>query len=88
MLRTLLAILVTVSTFSTGFSQIFDPVSWSFSAERVSETEANLFFDAKIKDGWHLYSQFIDGDGPVPTSFAFQELGSAKLIGTINRYAL
>jgi len=84
MLRTLLAILVTVSTFSTGFSQIFDPVSWSFSAERVSETEANLFFDAKIKDGWHLYSQFIDGDGPVPTSFAFQELGSAKLIGTVS----
>ncbi|MFT6209790.1 MAG: thiol:disulfide interchange protein DsbD [Bacteroidia bacterium] len=84
MLRTLLAILVTVSTLSTAFGQIYDPVSWSFSVERVSKTEAKLFFDAEIEDGWHLYSQHIDGDGPVPTSFAFEELGSAKLVGEVS----
>lgn len=75
--------LMTALVFSNSFSQIYDPVDWSYSVERVSETEANLFFDANLKSGWHLYSQHIDGDGPVPTSFTFQELGSAKLNGDV-----
>lgn len=74
---------MTALVFSNSFSQIYDPVDWSYSVERVSETEANLFFDANLKSGWHLYSQHIDGDGPVPTSFTFQELGSAKLNGDV-----
>ena len=83
MFRILFSLLLTATMFSTGFSQIFDPVKWSFSVERISETEANLHFDAKIESGWHLYSQKIDGDGPIPTSFAFQELGTAKLNGAL-----
>ena len=74
---------MTALVFSNSLSQIYDPVDWSYSVERVSETEANLFFDANLKSGWHLYSQHIDGDGPVPTSFTFQELGSAKLNGDV-----
>jgi len=83
MLRIILSMLMTALVFSNSFSQIYDPVDWSYSVERVSETEANLFFDANLKSGWHLYSQHIDGDGPVPTSFTFQELGSAKLNGDV-----
>ena len=83
MFRILLSVLMTASAFSTAFSQIYDPVDWSFSVERISETEASLYFDANLKSGWHLYSQHIDGDGPVPTSFTFKELGSAKRIGDV-----
>ena len=52
-------------------AQIYDPVKWSFSWNKVSDTEADLIFTAKIQDGWYTYSQFMDGDGPVPTSFEF-----------------
>lgn len=83
MFRIFLSALLIISTFSTAISQIYDPVDWSFNVERISETEANLYFDAKLEDTWHLYSQHIDGDGPIPTSFAFQELGSAKLKGDV-----
>ncbi len=82
--RILLSMLLTASLFSTAFSQIYDPVKWAFSVERISETEANLIFDAKIESGWHVYSQKIEGDGPIPTSFAFKELGSAKLKGAVS----
>ncbi|MCF8275856.1 MAG: thioredoxin family protein [Flavobacteriales bacterium] len=84
MLRFFLSMLLTASVFSSAYAQIYDPVKWSFSAERVSETEANLIFSAALEKGWHLYSQFIDGDGPVPTSFIFQDLGTAKLNGKVS----
>ena len=70
-------------SFSTSIAQIFEPVDWSFKAERVSETEAKLIFTANIEEGWHLYSQNIDEGGPIPTSFVFQELGRAKLKGKV-----
>ena len=75
--------LLTASIFSGAFAQIYDPVKWSFSSERINESEAKLTFTATIESGWHLYSQHIDGDGPVPTSFAFQQLGGAKLKGEV-----
>jgi thiol:disulfide interchange protein DsbD len=70
-------------SISGSIAQIFDPVDWSFSAERISETEAKLVFTANIEEGWHLYAQEIDEGGPIPTSFTFQELGKASLKGGV-----
>lgn len=83
-MRTFLLTAFLALSFSTSIAQIFDPVDWSFKAERVSETEAKLIFTASIEEGWHLYSQYIDEGGPIPTSFTFQELGGAKLKGKVS----
>lgn len=69
---------------SSSIAQIFDPIKWSFEAERTSATEAELIFTAAIEDTWHLYSQHLDEGGPVPTSFTFKELGTAKLKGEVS----
>ncbi|MGB1316916.1 MAG: protein-disulfide reductase DsbD domain-containing protein, partial [Flavobacteriales bacterium] len=82
--RFFLSLLIVATTVSGAFAQIFDPIDWSFKAERISETEAELTFTADIEGGWHLYSQVIDGDGPVPTSFTFKELGGAELVGKVS----
>ena len=71
-----------IGTVAQG--QIFDPVKWSFAVEDRTATEAKLVFTAKIDQGWHLYSQHLAGDGPVPTSFTFKELGGASLNGTVS----
>ncbi len=84
MFRTILSVLLTASVFSGASAQIYDPVKWSFSTVRVNETEAKLTFTATIEKGWHLYSQHIEGDGPVPTTFTFQELGGASLNGDVS----
>ena len=50
---------------------LLEPVTWSVSTERVSDTEYILRWSAEIEKGWYLYSQDNSGDGPVPTSYAF-----------------
>ena len=53
------------------FSQIYNPVNWDFSQKEISDSEIQLQFKATIEKGWHLYSQNISDDGPVPTTFTF-----------------
>lgn len=59
-------------TFTLGlFSQIEDPLQWSTSVEKVSDTEYILVSKATIEEGWHLYAQEVPEDGPIPTTFSF-----------------
>ncbi|MCL7765025.1 thioredoxin fold domain-containing protein [Polaribacter sp. Z014] len=59
-------------TISLGmFSQIEDPIKWSASVEKVSDTEFILVSTATIEKGWHLYSQNVPEDGPIPTTFTY-----------------
>jgi thiol:disulfide interchange protein DsbD len=53
-------------------AQIFNPVEWSFSQNKISENEIELTFKAKIDSGWYVYSQYA-GEGPVSTEFTFSE---------------
>lgn len=76
-------VLVLVLTFSfNAFSQIFEPVKWSTSVEKLSESEYKLISTATIDSGWHLYSQNVPEDGPIPTTFSYHdESGTFKLVG-------
>jgi thiol:disulfide interchange protein DsbD len=63
---------------------ILKPVKWSYSVDQGdSEGEYILKMDAKVQDGWYIYSQFIDEGGPVPTSFMFEEEPHYELIGKV-----
>ncbi len=69
------------SGYISGLCQIHDPVKWSFSSEKLNNDEAEVNFKATIDKGWHLYSQFIDDGGPIPTSFHIDPSPYYKLIG-------
>ena len=59
-----------------------EPVVWSTSMQKLSETEYLLQFNASILDKWHLYSQHLPEDGPLPTAFVFEGAGiDYELIG-------
>ncbi|MCW5907548.1 MAG: thioredoxin family protein [Chitinophagales bacterium] len=62
-------------------AQILNPVKWTWKAEATGKGEYELTFSAKVEAGWHIYSQFIAADGPVPTSFAFTANKDVQLIG-------
>lgn len=66
---------------SLSFSQIHDPVKWETSVEKVSETEYNLITTAIIEKKWHLYSQNVPQDGPIPTSFSYETSKDFEIIG-------
>ncbi|MFH1319964.1 MAG: cytochrome c biogenesis protein CcdA [Bacteroidota bacterium] len=67
----LIIFILLAGTFSFSFSQILQPVKWSFDSKKINDNEAEIIFKAAIDDKWHLYSQFIGDGGPIPTSFHF-----------------
>ncbi len=78
----LFLLLATVSLASVQ-AQILDPVTWSTSVKKISETEYDLIAKATIEDKWHLYSQEVPPDGPLPTLFTFEENAAYKGIGKV-----
>jgi len=64
-------------------SQIFNPVSWEFESNKITDSEYELVFTANIDQHWAVYSQFLDEGGPIPTGFTFEENEDYSLIGTV-----
>ncbi len=64
-------------------AQILDPVDWSTSVKKISETEYDLISTAHIDENWHLYSQVIPEDGPLPTVFTFEPNNDYRLVGKV-----
>ena len=50
-------VILLVFIAQAAFGQIFEPVKWSHKVKDLGQGEFELIFDAKIDDGWHLYSQ-------------------------------
>src|SRR5690606_27966814 len=65
-------------------AQIYDPVKWEVTAEDITENEATVVITATIEPGWHVYSQFIEECGPLPTTFRFEESKAYSLSGSVN----
>ena len=80
MKKIFLALFTLLISFS-GFTQIYDPVDWSFAVEQDGE-ETYLVSTATIEKGWHVYSQVLESDeGPVATEFTFTESSNYKKVG-------
>ncbi len=63
-------------------SQIYEPVKWSTAVQKVSDNQYKLITTATIEPGWHLYAQEVPEDGPVPTTFIYDDdNGAIKIIG-------
>ncbi|MFV0247589.1 MAG: cytochrome c biogenesis protein CcdA [Tenacibaculum sp.] len=65
------------------FSQIYEPVKWHTSVEKISETEFNLIATAVIEPKWYIYSQYVDEGGPIPTTFFFAKSNNYNLKGKV-----
>ncbi len=53
-------------------SGILDPVKWSMKIDKVSDDTYDLTYQAKIDEGWYLYSQYLaSDDGPAKTEFNY-----------------
>lgn len=65
-----------------SFSQVLTPVSWDFTATDDGNREYTLIFRATIDESWVVYSQYLESDdGPIPTSFTYEDLGDAEIKG-------
>jgi thiol:disulfide interchange protein DsbD len=55
----------------SAHSQVFDPVHWKYSSKNITDNIYELVFVATIDKGWHMYGLNIPENGPVATSFFF-----------------
>ncbi|MEL0454666.1 protein-disulfide reductase DsbD domain-containing protein [Flavobacteriaceae bacterium SZ-1-7] len=70
-MKKLILVIALITTF-VGQAQILEPVKWTTSVNKISDSEYELVATATIDSGWHLYSQDVPEDGPIPTSFSYQ----------------
>ena len=80
MKKKLYLIILSLLFVNAGFSQIEEPVKWSYSKKDLGNNEYELLFKATIEKGWHLYSQNIGDNGPIPTSFTFNNLNGFEFL--------
>ncbi|UPZ15519.1 protein-disulfide reductase DsbD family protein [Flavobacterium humidisoli] len=64
-------------------AQIYNPIKWKTSIEKISDTEYELQAKAIIESGWHLYSQEVSDGGPIPTHFNFIKSADFQLIDAV-----
>ncbi|MCF4101315.1 thioredoxin family protein [Gillisia sp. M10.2A] len=51
--------------------EISDPVKWDAKLEKQNDSIYKIIFTATIEKGWHMYSQEVGEDGPIPTTFTY-----------------
>jgi thiol:disulfide interchange protein DsbD len=60
-------------------AQIQETVQWDY---RINES-GEAIFHAVVDKGWHLYDMNLPEDGPIPTSFEFENINGAELSGKV-----
>ena len=59
--------------FASVEAQILNPVKWTPSIEKKTDSEYLLQLNGIIESDWHVYSQFTPEDGPLPTELIFHD---------------
>ena len=67
---------------AVSFSQIKNPVHWTFTSKKINETTFEVVISAKLDQGWHIYSQTTPDGGPAPTAISFSKNPLVTLDGT------
>jgi len=60
-------------------AQMQEPVKWKYNINESGE----IVFHATVDKGWHLYDMNLPEGGPIPTSFDFEEIKGAELVGKV-----
>ena len=75
-IKFLFSLVLFVLVSNTAFAQSEDnPAVWEHEVHKLSDTEYELVFKAKIQEGWHIYSQYTAEGGSMPSQFTFEKLG-------------
>ncbi len=48
---------------------LLHPVAWQVKVTQTGDEEYELEFTAELDEGWNLYSQYTEDNGPIPTTF-------------------
>src|ERR1700754_2216556 len=78
---TLLSLLVLMIS-AVSFAQSSTQVKWTFSSKKIADKTYEVRATATVGSSWHIYSQNVGVDGPIPTAFTFTKNPLVSLDGT------
>ncbi|MCM1518065.1 MAG: thioredoxin family protein [Pseudoflavonifractor sp.] len=81
MKRLLLLTVVALVSLMQMPAQILEPIKWTTTLDRQSDTEVTVKFAASIEDGWHLYGLDLPEGGPSSTSVDFTTIEGVEPVG-------
>ena len=64
-------------------AQIQKPVKFNSELKRISETEAEIVFNAVMEKGWHVYSTDLGDGGPISATFNVDNISGAEVNGKL-----
>jgi thiol:disulfide interchange protein DsbD len=81
----LIALLMTICLAEPATAQKSnDPTTWTYQAKRKFGNHFELFFQVKLKPGWHIYALDPGGDESlIPPTFTFSDNKDVKLVGKV-----
>ena len=82
-MQRIILILFSLLFINSGYAQLDEPVTWTYSVKQLPNNEAELILKAEIDHGWHMYSQFFDEGGPVKMTFSFEDSKDYKRLGKV-----
>ena len=80
--KSLLLMLVLLSPMATAFAQI-NPAHWKFNVKELPDNQVELQFQLTLDEGWHIYSQKSDPNGPIPSEYTFENNANYKRVGGV-----
>ena len=89
-MRKILALALLAFTCVSVSAQSTKQVKWTFTTKKIADKTYEVMMTANINGNYHMYAQNA-GEGPVPTSFAFnrnpllQLDGKVKEVGNVKK---
>ena len=82
-MRKLFSSLLLFFCFLPIFAQMQNPVKFTVSQNKLSDSEFEIVFKGQIEAGWHVYSTDIASGGPTAATVEFDEIKGAEPVGKL-----
>lgn len=82
-MKRIASLLLTLVMFIPMMAQMHNPVTFTVSQQKISDSEFEIVFTGKVEAGWHVYSTDIPDGGPTPATINFDEKKGAEPVGKL-----
>lgn len=84
MVKYILFVFLAFAALPTMAQMTEDPTTWTYQVKKVKGNEYELIYHLSLKQGWHIWSLHVGGDGyEIVPSFVMDANPAVKLQGTV-----
>lgn len=81
--KSLFVLLSGLLFFTPAKAAFVEHLTWTSAVEQIDGNTYQVKFICTLDEDWHVYSQFTEEGGPLPTEFRFEKNPDIELIGKV-----